>query len=225
MTSNDMMTAFVASQTATPEPSAIEAATAKRMKAATINKAPLAEAEAAIAEAKVPVVPLFAVREAAMDGYGSIQRYGDALVATFGEGYSQLKKSDGGNAAITWAAVDLERKTFTAGLSARGVVNPAVQWSNAKKRDPHHPQYVGAERGTREAKALNVAYAEAATAAYTKGLRYAAFRAEAGMSVSAKDAKATELFKAVVELYDGKGGVAACAAKAAKPLPGVAKGG
>ena len=133
-----LFAAFMASQGATAEAPAMtkaEAARAKRMDAMRLSQEAQEEAEEAEEEAADTggKETLYSLRHGAVSGYGAITRYGVGLNKAFGEGWTLLKKTDGGNAAATWEKVEQERRSFVALCKARGIANPANYWSNAKK--------------------------------------------------------------------------------------------
>lgn len=201
----------------TDDQSPVAKAAAKRRQAMAINKAATDDANAKIEKANDPAQgqTLFAAREAAVNGYGAVVRYGVAMNGVFGAGWPLLKKTDGGNAAATWDKVEQERKTFVDLGKARGLTNPAVHWANAKR---HALIASGnASKGVKAERLIKSRIVEDAGR-----ILVAAYRDAAKHKQTANVGKAIELLEGAVKHLGGD--LAALKAQAAKALPGQPKG-
>jgi hypothetical protein len=227
MTQAEMIAAAVAQAMAafvpaTQEPVAdkIKEAAAKRRAKMAINKDALQEAEENVSTevtkaTATPTATLYALREAAVSGYGATGRYAEALNREFGNGWPLLKKADGANAAATWEKVEQERRSFIAMGKARNLTNPNQNWMNVKKSallaSGHN------KKGPTEARTLKVRFVETLSAAYVAFLREAAEAKQPANVTEAAELMRGALLKLGADID-------ALKAKAAKPLPGKVKG-
>ncbi len=207
-TQAEMMTQFAAFLAAQAEPAETPMGKARKENAEKmrVNKAPATE----VYEAKADTLP--ALREAAVDGYGAVVRYGAGMNDVFGKGWPLVtKESD----PERFAKIEAERKTFIAYGKSRGLVNPAVHWKNAKG---HALVASGdAVRGTKEARSVEAVTLDKVSSAYITIVRDAANREQ-----PAKLTKARELIEGAIQLLGGT--LEPLKAQAAKPLPGQPKG-
>lgn len=213
-----MIAAFMAAQgDATPAKlTKAEAARAKRMAAHTLSQ----EAQEEVAEAEAAATDtgantLYALRHAAVSGYGAVNAYGVGLNKAFGDGWPLLKKSDGGNAAATWERVEQERRQFVALGKSRGLTNPGMNWANAKKAaliaSGHN------KKGTVEARPIKQRILDDASKLYVAILRDANDNKQA-----ANVKKAAELIAGAIQHLGGD--LAPLVAQSKKVLPGQPKG-
>lgn len=213
-----MFAAFMAAQgDATPAKlTKAEAARAKRMAAHTLSQ----EAQEEVAEAEAAATDtgsntLYALRHAAVSGYGAVNAYGKGLNKAFGDGWPLLKKSDGGNAAATWERVEQERRQFVALGKSRGLTNPGMNWANAKKAaliaSGHN------KKGATEARPL-----KARILADAGKLLVALYRDAESSKQPANVKRAGELIEGAIKSLGGD--IEALKAQAKKPLPGQPKG-
>lgn len=202
--------AFMAAQAETTTPA--ETARAKRMKAMQVAKdgadTDVYEAEAEATDTGKDT--LYALRHGAVSGYGAVQKYGVGMNRVFGNGWPLFDKDH-----AKWEQVQVERKAFVALGKSRGLTNPAVHWSNAKKAALVASGH--ASKGTVEPRPIKVRMLADCGKLYVAILR----DADAGKQ-AANVKKAGELIAGAIQHLGGD--LAALVAQSKKALPGQPKG-
>lgn len=206
--------AFMASQqeAAQPTMTKAEAARAKRMKAMKVAKD---DADTNVYEAETEAADtgadtLYALRHGAVSGYGAVQKYGVGMNKAFGPGWPLFTKDH-----PKWEQVQVERKAFVALGKSRGLTNPAVHWSNAKKAALVASGH--AKKGTVEPRPIKARVLQDASKLYVAILR----DADAGKQ-PANVRKAGELIAGAIQHLGGD--LAALVVQSKKALPGQPKG-
>ncbi len=204
-----MLAAFMASQQVEAP---AETARAKRMQSMKVakeeadNNVYQAEAEATDTGADT----LYALRHAAVSGYGAVRKYGEAMNKEFGAGWPLFTKEH-----PMFEKVQVERRSFVALGKARGLTNPGMNWANAKKAalvaSGHN------KKGTVEARPIKQRILDDASKLYVAILRDANDNKQA-----ANVKKAAELIAGAIQHLGGD--LAPLVAQSKKVLPGQPKG-